>query len=131
MKRREFLKASSVSLVAAGVAPTVFAATPEQTFTGTVIFSRERFTQLINTDFLFYDQNWSLLTLQLIEVQGEKSSGQVDQFSLIFKGPKSKTLSEGMYLVNHYQDGDMQLYLSSATVKGNKCYYTATFALLQ
>lgn len=131
MKRREFLIGSTATVVAAGVAPSLLhAATPESTFSGAPKLSRERFEQLVNSNFRIYKKGWVSETVKLEKLKEGPLSPGAEQFTLEFRGSQGTRLPSGMYLVNHRQDGDMLLYLESVGTSKDSYNYLAVFNLI-
>jgi len=130
MKRREFVIGCSAALIATGIAPVILkAATPDTVFTGIPALSSERFKQLVGSNFNVYTKDWSIVRMQLLKVEDQRPSAQLDQFQLSFQTSPNTALQEGLYLVNHEQDGDLHLFLSPDEEQPNT--YNAFFSLLR
>jgi hypothetical protein len=131
MKRREFLIGLSTACVAAGVVPvTAHATAPEKYFTGAPSLSRERFRQLLGSQFRVYAKNWNSFNLKLAAIKDGPASAGLEQFSLVFQGAGGVKLPPGTYLLSHRGDGNHLLYLDPAPGPSGVQSFVARFSLL-
>ncbi len=69
------------------------------------------------------------IELELAEVK-DHSNAQVEQFSLIFKGPASPWLRQGTYSLLHPEMGQVTLFLVPLGARDGRMAYEAVFARL-
>jgi len=69
------------------------------------------------------------IELELAEVT-EQSNAQVEQFSLLFKGPASPWLRQGTYFLMHSKMAQVTLFLVPLGVRDGRMAYEAVFARL-
>jgi hypothetical protein len=132
MKRREFLVSCAAGCVAAGIVPvTAHATAPDKYFSGAPRLSKQRFQELVNSQFRVYSNGWNSVPIKLTAVHDGPEAPGLDQFSILFHGPKNASIQAGSYLVNHHKDGDFLLYLEPAGSQANtSTTFVATFSLL-
>lgn len=68
------------------------------------------FSQHLHTSFRIPAGNGEPIVLELIEVE-DRSSPQMEQFSLLFRGPLEPALDQGIRELEHAELGPMALFL--------------------
>jgi hypothetical protein len=132
MKRREFLISCAASCAAAGIVPiTAHATAPDKCFSGAPRLTKDRFLHLVNSQFKVYKKDWQSVPVKLTAVQEGPAAAGLDQFSLVFQGPRTASLQAGSYLVSHRKDGDFLLYLEPAGSQQGSSTFVAQFSLLR
>jgi hypothetical protein len=66
------------------------------------------------------------LELELTEIE-DRSHAQLEQFSLIFAGPRSQQLDQGTYVLVHAHMGEITLFLTPLGPSGERSFYEAAF----
>lgn len=139
MRRREFVRGASSLVAAATLMPSLLgAATADVIDSRTVDFStgmsRDRFLALLNQTFYLHTQDGSVVVVQLVEIReprGQLKPANLEQFSLVFRGPALPALPAGTYEVEHPLAGRALVYLDSGNADGLGVSYRADFCLLR
>jgi hypothetical protein len=131
-KRREFIKSTSVAVLALGVAPTTVAA--PATWVGArrrmIPLSRlhcEDFAELMGTSFHVTEPSGALLPLLLAEVEDQNARFGGENFSLQFCGSLSRTLAQGTYEFQHRRLGAFEMFIVPRLGDGRVACYEAVF----
>ena len=110
-----------------------------QTWTKTLTHSNASLSQmhcstfeaLKDKTFQVFTGEGKRLNLQLDHVDDQGQSKQLEQFSLIFRGPQGQSLPQGTYQFEHRQLGHFSLFLVPTGEPENNIYYQAAFTRLQ
>lgn len=88
--------------------------------------SHENLSGQLNTTFNVKQENGDL-PLQLAEVSARKLNGRNEQFSIIFRGPADRALSQGMWRLEHPALGEFDLFIVPIRHDGDGLQYEAIF----
>lgn len=88
------------------------------------------FETLKDKTFQVFTEGGEQLHLQLEQVDEHGQSKQLEQFSLIFRGPQSQSLPQGTYQIQHRQLGRFSLFLVPTGEPTTNMYYQAAFTRL-
>ena len=89
--------------------------------------THETFTQQVNTKFrVVIDEN-TFVDLELVEVSELKLYPQQEEFTLEFRGPLDKVLSQGVGNFTHDQMGHFDLFIVPVRQDAQGFYYEAVF----
>jgi hypothetical protein len=92
--------------------------------------TKESFDKYINSKFLVFIDEDTAVELDLIETR-EKSSANIEGFSLIFIGPSKAVLSDNTYMFKHYKMGIFPMFISPFKQKNDIVYYDVQFTRLK
>jgi hypothetical protein len=90
----------------------------------------DAFLPYVNTDFTF-GEGLNAVVLRLIDIKDSRPLGSKarragqENFVLKFTGPGRSPLKDGTYLVNHFNLGDFDLFITGAGHQGRLNVYTA------
>jgi hypothetical protein len=73
--------------------------------------SSEIFSQHVKSNFLLSVPGGSSLSLELLEVEEKNYSPDLEQFSLLFRGPRTPKLGQSLYTLEHEKLGKLELFL--------------------
>ena len=91
--------------------------------------TQEFFTENVNTTFRFpLDQSQSL-ELELVEVNSNERLRQegVENFSVVFRGPREQFIPQGTYMFEHESTGQFEIFIVPIRVDDAGFYYEAVF----
>jgi hypothetical protein len=88
--------------------------------------SYEELAAETGTKFTVSDASDSL-ELELTEITERRATPQQEYFSLIFRGPRSFMLPQGVYRLSHKRLGTGELFLVPVGVGGESAEYEAAF----
>jgi hypothetical protein len=74
-------------------------------------FTKEVFSEHLNTKFRIPLQSSNAAELELINVVGTFSSPRQEQFSVFFRGPLDYLLPQGTYQMEHEKMGALALFI--------------------
>jgi len=140
MRRRNFVTGVGSVVAAVSLLPgAVVAATADVLDIGTVGFNggwnRSKFLALLNQTFYIHTENDGVVVVRLTEVKDRESKSatatQLEQFSLIFRGPPLPALPAASYEVEHWLAGRILLYLEPTLAPRSPSIYRADFSLLR
>ena len=89
----------------------------------------QKFADTLSDDFSVSLESGETLALNLAEVSALKQQDEFSHFSLIFNGPKTTMLPQGMYPINHHQIGLSHIFLVPMEKHDTHCSYQAVFNL--
>ena len=89
--------------------------------------SRAVFEQNLNTDFQLKAENGEREALSLVQIQTGYCTPRNEQFSLIFRGDKSKVYPQRTYAVEHDLIGSFDLFLVPIARNQEGTLYEAVF----
>src|SRR5258706_685170 len=131
-KRREFIKTTSAAVLALGMAPLKLTATP-----GRLVGYRRvvplanlhwgDFAELLATPFNVRESSGAVLALLLTEAQDLSSRFGGENFSLLFRGPSDRALSQGTYEFEHRRLGAFGMFIVAMLGDGRNAFYEAGF----
>ena len=125
MDRREFLKTSTLTLVAAGFAPFLVGNTGATAND----LDRATFTPLLDS---WFDVEASGAgSLALVAISDGPTSRQLEQFTLRFRGSASQPLADGIYALRSERGDTYSLFLQNAGFEGADAVYTVAFSLVR
>jgi hypothetical protein len=131
MERRRFLTAGPALAAIASLAPAALLADSQGLDIREVAFSsglsQAKFEKLIGQSF-YVDFPGGTLLAQLVGVDPRSKVVGVEQFSVWLQSSPVPALEEGLYHLNHYLAGDLQLHLQPCGTAG---LYRAEFSLLR
>ena len=81
----------------------------------------------LHTAFQIHAPGDSSLTVELFEVTDLNTAPQLEQFSVIFHGPKTPVLPQGTYPLEHAALGRFDLFLVPIGPAGDAMRYQASF----
>lgn len=90
-------------------------------------FSLERFSRYLNSKFTVKRESASALELELIEARDVGSTPWLEQFSIVFRGPRDPSLAQATYDVEHDGTGPFQMFIVPIRQDNNGVYYEAIF----
>jgi hypothetical protein len=91
------------------------------------LLKKANFEPHLNSTFQVQTGADQSVDIELIEIS-DKSSDQVECFSLIFKGPLDKPFMQCIYKLRHPQMGEPEIFLVPITYgKSDSMYYQAVF----
>jgi hypothetical protein len=71
----------------------------------------------------------AVLDLEMTEVV-DRSNAQLEQFSVLFKGPESPWLQQGIYALKHPRMGELSLFMVPLGPREGGMIYQAVFSRL-
>lgn len=81
----------------------------------------------LNEKFEIHTESVGMVEVELVEIT-EKKQENVENFSLIFKGPEDKAFEQKMHTVKHPKMGEFDLFLVPViSEKKGGLYYQAVF----
>ena len=93
--------------------------------------SKAAFNKHINTKFRILDkESPTVIEAELVEVEAHGSSENIQQFSLLFKGPKEPLLPQKIYSIEHGGMGDFDLFIVPIAADETSASYEAVFTRL-
>ena len=94
--------------------------------------TREAFAKNLNTRFRILDkESPTVVEATLAQVREKQSSGEYEQFSLLFNGPSEPLLSQKTYELEHGTMGSFELFLVPISVDEKGACYEAVFNRLR
>lgn len=93
--------------------------------------THEAFSQQLNTKFQVHLDGNTSLELDLIEVSELKVHPQQEEFTILFRGPLSALLSQGLGNFTHEQMGEFELFIVPIRQDHQGFYYEAVFNRLR
>jgi hypothetical protein len=124
LHRRDFLKTTSLALVAGALGPFVIGSASGTPMDGP---SRATFAALLHTWF----HNDLGGPVELVALKRGAPSRQVDQFTLVFRDATGSPLPEGIYPLTAETGERFEMFLQPAGDDASSQYYTAAFNLLR
>jgi hypothetical protein len=91
--------------------------------------SYENFEKLVNTKFEVKDFD-EKIELELFEIADRKITAQQEIFSLLFRGPNDKVLSQGIFNLGNEDFSDTEIFLVPIGQNEEGITYQAVFNLL-
>jgi hypothetical protein len=89
------------------------------------------FQQNLNTRFWLREESGENALLALIEFKEGQIVPPYEQFSLLFRGDKSKTHEQGTYAMEHDSMGAFDLFLTPVERNDRGTFYQAVFNRLE
>jgi len=96
----------------------------------TSVFSKQAFTNSINSVFSVSHDVYGVVDLTLSNVADEMLIADAEQFSIALSGPESPVLQEDTYAIYNDNFGDIALYLQPGQAAAGQQSYVAIFSLL-
>ena len=87
----------------------------------------EGFTNNRGSTFQVADDAGGVVELKLTEVSERKVSPRLEQFAIVFQGPRDTFLGQGMRTFNHEEMGTFDLFLVPIRDDAQGFYYEAAF----
>jgi len=130
--RRAFIKTTSTAMLALCMAPAVTAGAPRAAAArrGVMPLSDLHcgdFAKLLKTSFSVTDSAGNDSSLYLAKTQDLSASLGGENFSLMFRGPSSRRLSQGTYEFGHRRHGTFPMFIVPMLGDGRHAYYEAVF----
>jgi hypothetical protein len=125
MDRRDFLKASTLTFLAAGFAPFLVGNTGATAND----LDRATFTPLLDT--WFRVDAGGAGSLALVAISDGPPSRDLEQFTLRFRGSAGQPLEDGLYELRSERGDTYTLFLQSAGVDESNAAYAAAFSLVR
>ena len=94
-------------------------------------FERDRFAEHIESRFEVTGSEAPAIELELVEVSELRERPHQLSFSLVFLGPKSSVVDQGLYDLRHESLGDMQLFLVPIGITEDRIRLEAVFNFLR
>jgi hypothetical protein len=94
-------------------------------------FTMETFLEQLNTSFRLRLGEADPLEAQLIEVTDNGTSPVQERFSLLFRTPRNRPPTQGLYRVEHEKLGEFDLLLVPNKADKQSMYYEAVFNRLR
>ena len=92
------------------------------------LLSKDRFTQHLKSTFQISNESSpTVLDVQLIEVCEGRSTERIEQFSVLFTGPKEPLLKQGTYRFEHAAMGSFGLFIVPISSDEGGTLYEAVF----
>lgn len=129
MKRRDFLIGSASVYV--GTTMTAGLAGAGKASAQAIALTRDDYAGLVGSTFHLRTGPLTTVGLQLADVKNGPESPELDQFSLIFRGPASPRLAAGTYTVSESPVGRSALFIVPGQTDGSEQLYVAAFSLLR
>jgi len=93
-------------------------------------FEKKVFESHVHETFQIQSASGETISAELVEVTSEKQ-GDIESFSVMFRGPQDKPLAHDTYKVEHPDMGELSLFLGSVvTEKPETTEYQAVFTTL-
>ncbi len=129
ISRRTFARTATVAAfslgITSGLTPTAFGQSAidlfqlpgERTADPLEQLNFDKFEQCLNTEFLFQSENHPPATMRLIEVTDRRRAAAMEAkvtpagecFSIVFRGPRRRVLSQHVYQIRHETLGEFSL----------------------
>lgn len=88
--------------------------------------THENFTHYLNTEFQVERDNQQI-QLFLTEISELKKTERQEQFSIVFRGPLDRALSQGLHRFRHAQMGEFELFIVPIKRGVEEYQYEAVF----
>ena len=85
------------------------------------------FSECLHSSFHVQDRGQTVFTAELIEVADKNASPRMEQFSLVFRGPMTPALPQGIHELEHATLGKLQLFLVPLGPDDSGMRYEAVF----
>jgi hypothetical protein len=85
------------------------------------------FSECLNSSFHIFHLGQALFTAELVTVADKSTSPRMEQFSLVFRGPMTPVLAQGIRNMEHATLGKLQLFLVPIGPDGSGMCYEAVF----
>ncbi|MEO8435574.1 MAG: hypothetical protein ABI596_11820 [Pyrinomonadaceae bacterium] len=89
--------------------------------------THEEFSRHLNTKFRIRLSESEAIESELTDVSDLLLSARQERFSLLFRGPNDKMLSQGMHAFEHDQMGPFELFIVPIERADDGIYYQAVF----
>ena len=89
--------------------------------------SSQVFSQHLKSNFRVSMLGGASLILELLEVEEKNYSPNLEQFSLLFRGPLTPQFGQGQYTLEHEKLGKIELFLVPVGPDGGGLGYQAVF----
>jgi hypothetical protein len=89
------------------------------------------FSEILNTRFRLNLTQSDVLELELIKVEDLATSAKQERFSVIFRGPRDRGLSQGTYSFEHDKLGTLDLFIVPIGMEEDGVVYEAAFNRLK
>ncbi|MBZ5523046.1 MAG: hypothetical protein LAP21_12480 [Acidobacteriia bacterium] len=90
-------------------------------------FNSQTFAEQLHTKFLVPLKDMEPLALELVEVNERPSAPNIEQFSLLFRGPVSPRLVQQIRGLEHEKLGRFELFLTAIAGDQTSTTYEAVF----
>ncbi|MCW5851463.1 MAG: hypothetical protein KIT87_15420 [Anaerolineae bacterium] len=94
-------------------------------------WTRDVFAQHLHTPFQVHRPAAPTVTVELVHLTDAPSSPAVESFALLFRGPLSAFLGQGMFRFEHEQMGAADLFIVPVGRDQTGYYYEAVFNRLR
>ena len=94
-------------------------------------FTIETFSEQLNTNFRARLDETDAIEAELIEVTDNGSSPDQERFSLVFRSPRNRPPTQGLYKIEHEKLGEFDLLLVPIRQDKQGLYYEAVFNRLR
>jgi hypothetical protein len=94
-------------------------------------FDRDKFAEVIGSRFVIKGPEGQTLDLELSEVSEIRERPHQQSFSVVFLGPESLAVDQGLYEVEHESLGTMHLFLVPIGIKDGRIILEAVFNTLR
>ena len=88
--------------------------------------SYDNLSKQLNTTFEVEHEHADV-QLELTEVSNRKLRERQEEFSIVFRGPTDRLLSQGMWSMKHTQLGEFELFIVPIRKQADGLYYEAIF----
>lgn len=88
--------------------------------------THENFTNCLNTEFQV-DRDGEQTQLLLAEISDLRKTERQEQFSIVFRGPLDRALSQGLHRFRHDQMGEFELFIVPIKRSAEDYQYEAVF----
>jgi hypothetical protein len=92
-----------------------------------IYLTKTMFDENLNTRFWLVYEGMEPYALDLVEVTNGHSSARQEQFSLRFRGDRSKVFPQRIYAIKHDSIGDFDLFLVPIGRDDSGTFYEAVF----
>lgn len=93
-------------------------------------FRLTMFDGCLNTEFEIIENGTSVCVLQLTDILEHVKTPHQETFSLIFHGPLSPFVPQGMQMLKHSKLGELELFLVPVSKEKDGFQYEAAFNLM-
>lgn len=91
--------------------------------------TKSTFEPYLNTPFRIQATPDQTVEVTLVEVSGKLSDAKLEQFSLLFQGPRETLLPQKIYAFEHAEMGQFELFIVPVLhTDQSKFYYQAAFS---
>ena len=90
-------------------------------------FHHERFTRLLQSEFLVMDEPVSAFPITLVDVGNHAITPHQESFSVIFLGPVNNFIPQGIHKLNHQEMGEIDIFLVPIALDKAGFRYEAVF----